>query len=205
MQRASGVATGVQDDCNAGGAAQSERGHCLGQPIPRMRPNRWMEPIHGICARAFRCAQSERGVLACAPAHRVAGAAAASFRELCRSRSRCVAPSFCGHRRHAVARAASLRVGVALRRLVAGKRRGCLPLARKAASSPQLRQCSLVQRLGPTPDPVMAVGSAVVGTHSQPSQCGIGHAIGTVWPGCIESQRSSIAVSSCVVLWQCST
>ena len=57
----------------------------------------------------------------------------------------------------------------------------------------------------PMPEPVTAVGSAAVGTVSQPSQCGIGQAIGAVWPGRIESQRSSIAMSSCVVLWQCST
>lgn len=64
---------------------------------------------------------------------------------------------------------------------------------------------SKVYRLGPMPSPVRALGNADELKNVQPSHAGIGVAIVVSCPAFCESQRSSIAVSSCVVLWQCST
>ncbi|MNN44094.1 hypothetical protein D3C81_1583710 [compost metagenome] len=51
---------------------------------------------------------------------------------------------------------------------------------------------------------VRKVGRPTEATYSTPSQPGSGVGITWNWPGCSRSQRSSIEVSSCWVLWQCS-
>jgi len=58
--------------------------------------------------------------------------------------------------------------------------------------------------LTPVPEPLRKVGTPTDGAYSTPSQLGIGEGITRNWPGRSTSQRSSMELSSCWVLWQCS-